>query len=89
MKQREFEVRFKDEYYNIVRAVIDNYYNYKIFGRYDRKGIFKNNIIVNKKKDYTSIWFKCKSDKLSFELCKDVLHDLEKFKIITIVKEPK
>ena len=29
MKQREFEVRFKDEYYNIVRSVINNYYNYK------------------------------------------------------------
>ena len=89
MKQREFEVRFKDEYYNIVRSVINNYYNYKIFGRYNGKGIFKNNIIVKQDGDYTNIWFKCKSNKLSLELCRKVLHDLEKFKIITIIREPK
>jgi len=87
MKQREFEVRFKNEYYHIVRNVINNYYDYKIFGRAKGKGIFKSNIIVKQDGDYTNIWFKCKSNELSLELCRRVLHDLEKFKIITIVKE--
>lgn len=87
MKDTTFEVRFNDKYYNIVRNVIDNYYNFKIFGRYDGKGIFKNNIIVKEDGKYTNIWFKCKSDKLSLESCREVLHDLEKFKIIKIIKE--
>ena len=87
MKQREFEVRFEDKYYNIVRSVINNYYNYKIFGRYDGKGIFKGNICVKQDGKHTNIWFKCKSDELSLKLCREVLHDLEKFKIITIIKE--
>ena len=55
MKQREFEVRFKDKYYNIVRDVIENYYNFKVFGRYDGKSIFKSNIIVKEDGDYTNI----------------------------------
>ena len=86
---REFEIRFEDKYYNIVRSVVNNYYNYKPFGRYDGKGIFKSNIIVNENDEYTSIWFKCRKDELSLKLCKQALHDLEKFEIITIIKEPK
>lgn len=87
MKKGEFEVRFNDKYYNIVRDVIENYYNFKVFGRYDGKGIFKSNIIVKEDGDYTNIWFKCKSDELSLKCCRQSLHDLEKFKIITIIKE--
>ena len=87
-KKHEFYVSFEDEYYNIVRSIIDNFREHNLIGFANGKGIFNSGILVTEERNnITTIWFRLPKNKLNCDLCKKTIHDLEYHGIVKIKKE--
>ena len=82
MKNYEtLKVRFENQYYNIVRSVVDNFRIIKVVGFANGKGLLNSGILVEEDEKYTTILFRVRNN-IGSPLCKMTLNDLQKYGLI-------